>query len=70
MCNFHQLLKSIFFFSKSFLDKIGYEGLYKLLAGFDDKSAYAQCVLGYLETKNDQPKIFIGKDLVISGYYF
>jgi len=47
-------------FSKWFLEKLGYEGLYKLLAGFDDKTAYAQCLLGYIESKTEQPKIFVG----------
>ena len=59
------ILKQYLLVSKWFLHNLGYEGLHKLLAGFDDKSAYTQCVLGYLEKKDDQPKIFVGKNFVI-----
>jgi inosine triphosphate pyrophosphatase len=31
------------------LDKLKPEGLYKLLSGFEDKSAYAQCIFAYAE---------------------
>ena len=34
---------------KWFLDKLKPEGLHKLLAGFEDKSAYAQCIFAYGE---------------------
>ena len=34
---------------KWFLDKLHPEGLYKLLAGFEDKSAYALCIFAYGE---------------------
>jgi len=43
------------------LDKLGHEGLNKLLAGFDDKSAYAQCIFAYMEHEKDEPKVFVGK---------
>ena len=32
---------------KWFLKALGHEGLPKMLAGFDDKSAYAQCIFAY-----------------------
>ena len=32
---------------KWFLKALGHEGLPRMLAGFDDKSAYAQCVFAY-----------------------
>lgn len=49
---------------KWFLEKLGPEGLYKLLAGFDDKTGYAQCVFAYFDgTKMDRPKLFDGRCL-------
>jgi inosine/xanthosine triphosphate pyrophosphatase family protein len=32
---------------KWFLQKLGHDGLNRMLAGFDDKSAYALCVFAY-----------------------
>lgn len=32
---------------KWFLEKVGHDGLNKMLEGFEDKSAYAQCVFAY-----------------------
>lgn len=32
---------------KWFLKNLGHEGLYTMLAGFEDKSAYAQCIFAY-----------------------
>ena len=32
---------------KWFLSKLGHEGLNRMLAGFDDKTAYAQCTFAY-----------------------
>ena len=32
---------------KWFLKKLGHEGLVAMLAGFEDKSAYAQCIFAY-----------------------
>ena len=32
---------------KWFLKNLGHEGLNKMLAGFEDKSAYAQCIFAY-----------------------
>ncbi|KAA0203232.1 hypothetical protein HAZT_HAZT004349 [Hyalella azteca] len=38
---------------KWFLEKLGPDGLYKLLAGFDDKSAVAQCTFAYSSGSDD-----------------
>ena len=32
---------------KWFLEKLGHDGLNRMLAGFDDKTAYAQCIFAY-----------------------
>ncbi len=45
---------------KSFLDKLGRQGLHDLLAGFEDKSAYAQCIVAYCENPDSEPHVFIG----------
>ena len=34
---------------KWFFKKCGNNGLYKLLDGFEDKSAIAQCIIGYCD---------------------
>lgn len=49
------------FFSKSFLDKLGRQGLYNMLSSFEDKSAYAQCIYAYCENKDSEPVLFVGK---------
>ena len=33
---------------KDFLQKLGHNGLYNMLKGFEDKTAYAQCIFGSL----------------------
>jgi inosine triphosphate pyrophosphatase len=38
---------------KDFLAKLGREGLVKLLSGYEDKSAYAVCMVGYCEPGKD-----------------
>lgn len=35
---------------KWFLDKLGHKGLNNMLVGFQDYSAYAQCIIGYMDT--------------------
>jgi inosine triphosphate pyrophosphatase len=45
---------------KWFYEAIGNEGLAKLLDGFDDRSAYAQCVLSYCLGKGQEVKTFVG----------
>ncbi|TYZ62537.1 hypothetical protein PybrP1_012719 [[Pythium] brassicae (nom. inval.)] len=47
---------------KWFLDKTGHEGLNNLLAAYDDKSAYAQCIFAYASGADDaEPKVFVGR---------
>jgi len=43
------------------LDKLGHEGLNKLLAGYEDKTAYAMNILAYMDNEVDKPILFIGK---------
>ena len=45
---------------KDFLDKLGHDGLNKMLAGFDDKSGYAQCIFG-LGKAGAESHIFVGR---------
>lgn len=45
---------------KDFLDKLGHDGLNKMLAGFDDKTAYAQCIFG-LGKNGAESHIFVGR---------
>ncbi|XP_060081134.1 inosine triphosphate pyrophosphatase-like [Ylistrum balloti] len=47
---------------KWFLKSVGPEGLYKMLAGFEDKTAYAMCIFAYSDGKKDsEVKLFVGK---------
>jgi len=46
---------------KWFLEKLGHEGLNNMLVGFDDKSAYAQCVFAYCKGPGEEPVIFVGR---------
>jgi non-canonical purine NTP pyrophosphatase (RdgB/HAM1 family) len=45
---------------KWFYEAIGNEGLAKLLEGFEDKSAYAQCVLSYSAGEGHEVRTFVG----------
>jgi len=45
---------------KWFLDKLGHDGLCNLLAAYDDKSAYAQCIFAYGEP-GQEPLLFVGR---------
>lgn len=45
---------------KDFLTKLGHDGLNQMLAGFDDKSAYAQCIFAYYDGATD-PQLFVGR---------
>ena len=47
--------------SKWFLEKCGREGLYKLLAGYDDKTAYALCTFAYFEPSTRAVLVFEGR---------
>ncbi|KAG8460870.1 hypothetical protein KFE25_010925 [Diacronema lutheri] len=46
---------------KWFLDKLGHDGLNKLLAAYDDKSAYAQCVFAFSAGPDAEPVVFDGR---------
>ena len=46
---------------KWFLDKLGHDGLLALLAGFEDKSAYAQCVFAHAVGPGVEPTVFVGR---------
>jgi non-canonical purine NTP pyrophosphatase (RdgB/HAM1 family) len=45
---------------KWFLDKLGHDGLNKMLAGYEDKTAYAQCIFAYIDGPGGEPKVFTG----------
>ncbi|ROL55557.1 Inosine triphosphate pyrophosphatase [Anabarilius grahami] len=45
---------------KWFLDKLKPEGLYKLLAGFEDKSAWALCTFAFCAGKEEPVQLFRG----------
>lgn len=45
---------------KWFLEKMGSRDLPKLLAAFEDKSAAAMCVIGYMDITLDEPITFTG----------
>lgn len=49
------------FVSKWFLESVGHDGLNRMLAGFDDKTAYAQCIFAYYDGKLSEPIVFIGR---------
>ena len=46
---------------KWFLEKLGHEGLNKMLVGFDDKSAYAQCIFSFTPSPSVEPICFVGR---------
>ena len=48
-------------YCKWFLDKLGHEGLNKMLAGYEDKSAYAQCIFAYCDGPDAEPIVFVGR---------
>ena len=43
------------------MDKLGPEGLFKLLAGWEDKSAQAVCTFAYMGGENEDVILFQGK---------
>ena len=49
---------------KHFLDKTGHNGLNNLLAAYDDKSAYAQCIFSLSEGPGAEPRVFVGRTAV------
>ena len=46
---------------KWFLQKLGHEGLDRMLDGFEDRSAYAQCIFAFAEAPGAQPLLFVGR---------
>ena len=46
---------------KWFLKSIGPEGLAKMVQPFEDKTAYAMCIIAYMAPELEKPKLFIGK---------
>ncbi|EFN51819.1 hypothetical protein CHLNCDRAFT_27549, partial [Chlorella variabilis] len=46
---------------KPFLDKLGHDGLNRLLAGFPDKSASAMCSFAFCRGPGSEPVVFVGR---------
>lgn len=46
---------------KWFLEKLGHVGLNNLLAAYEDKSAYAQCIFAFSEGPGHEPRLFVGR---------
>eukprot|EP00516_Mucochytrium_quahogii_P002947 CAMPEP_0203759986 /NCGR_PEP_ID=MMETSP0098-20131031/13358_1 /ASSEMBLY_ACC=CAM_ASM_000208 /TAXON_ID=96639 /ORGANISM=" , Strain NY0313808BC1" /LENGTH=184 /DNA_ID=CAMNT_0050653365 /DNA_START=122 /DNA_END=676 /DNA_ORIENTATION=- len=46
---------------KWFLEKTGHQGLNNLLAAYEDKSAYAQCIFAYTDGPSSEVKTFVGR---------
>eukprot|EP00798_Chlamydomonas_sp_ICE-L_P022079 gene22079-29143_t len=46
---------------KWFLEQLGHDGLNRMLAGFDDKTAYAQCIFAYSPGPGCEPITFVGR---------
>ena len=46
---------------KWFLEKLGHDGLNKMLVGFDDPSAYAQCIFAYSSGPGAEVVTFVGR---------
>lgn len=46
---------------KWFLEKVGHDGLNRMLVGFDDKTAYAQCTFAYTPGPGYDPIVFVGR---------
>lgn len=44
-----------------FLEKTGHDGLNRILAGYEDKSAYAQCVFSFCAGPGAEIKTFVGQ---------
>mmetsp|Transcript_32805 Transcript_32805/g.104617 ORF Transcript_32805/g.104617 Transcript_32805/m.104617 type:complete len:202 (-) Transcript_32805:458-1063(-) len=48
-------------YSKWFLEKLGHEGLNRILSGYDDKSAYARCVFALCAGPGKPVRLFDGR---------
>ena len=46
---------------KWFLEKVGHDGLNKMLVGFEDKTAYALCTFTYSAGPDHAPVVFEGR---------
>merc|ERR1712151_1111312 len=46
---------------KWFLEKLGHDGLNKMLAGYEDKSAYAQCIFALSAGPGCEVRVFDGR---------
>lgn len=46
---------------KWFVDAIGNDGLHRLLDGYEDKTAYARCILGFKKGPSAEVVLFTGK---------
>lgn len=46
---------------KWFLEKLGHEGLNNMLAAYEDKSAYAQCIFSFTPGPGQEPLTFVGR---------
>jgi inosine triphosphate pyrophosphatase len=46
---------------KWFLEKLGHDGLNKLLLGWADKTAYAQCIFAFSPGPDEEVKVFVGR---------
>ena len=46
---------------KWFLEKSGHQGLVNMLAAYEDKSAYAQCIFAYSAGPGFEPIAFVGR---------
>ena len=55
---------------KWFLSAIGPDGLHKMLAGFEDKSASAVCTFAYCAAPGERVHLFQGKFVNLSGANF
>ena len=51
------------------MDKLGHDGLNKMLAGFEDKSAYALCTFAYSSGPGAEPILFEGRTNVSCKYF-
>lgn len=45
-----------------------HEGLNKMIAKFDDKTAYAQCIIAYMDRSLKQPLLFVGRTNVNNNF--
>lgn len=55
------LISVLLYLPQWFLDKLGHDGLNRMLAGFEDKTAYAQCIFAYTPGPGVEPITFVGR---------